>query len=238
MNITTHFTQTLLNPGDSVRILNRTSTYNGQIGTIQDQLKNSNFYMVFIKATEIREIARENLIKIDPQTRVGDQIIMIDQDSALYGRAGVIIETYDATYKVYFPKDDKTYLVPKTKVGIDEDYPPSLGQKPTASSQINLSSRKDSPLFSGVLQYFPKALLEVSRHSKRGNDKHNPGQPLHWAKDKSSDHADCVARHLVDIGPNWDALDLETGSLHTTALAWRALALLQTVLERQDRENQ
>ena len=93
-------------------------------------------------------------------------------------------------------------------------------------------TRKDMPVFSGVMQYFPDALLEVAHHSKKGNDKHNPGEPLRWAKEKSSDQADCVARHLIDIGPNWDALDEETGSYHATALAWRALALLQTVLER------
>lgn len=93
-------------------------------------------------------------------------------------------------------------------------------------------SRKDTPVFSGVLMYFPEAILAVATHSKRGNDKHNPGQPLHWAKEKSKDHADCIARHLIDIGPNWDSIDPETGSLHAQALAWRALALLQTVLER------
>ncbi len=92
--------------------------------------------------------------------------------------------------------------------------------------------RKDTPIFSGVLMYFPDAIAEVARHSKRGNDKHNPGQPLHWAKEKSKDHADCISRHLIDIGPQWDALDPETQSLHATALAWRALALLQTVLDR------
>lgn len=93
-------------------------------------------------------------------------------------------------------------------------------------------SRKGSPVFSGVLMYFPEAIMEIAKHSKKGNDLHNPGQPLHWAKEKSSDQADCIARHLIDIGPNWDALDPETGSLHAVALAWRALALLQTVLER------
>lgn len=93
--------------------------------------------------------------------------------------------------------------------------------------------RKNKPAFSGVLMYFPDAIMAIAEHSKKGNDKHNPGQPMHWAKEKSTDHADCIARHLIDISTNWDATDPETGSLHATALAWRALALLQTVLERQ-----
>jgi hypothetical protein len=99
-------------------------------------------------------------------------------------------------------------------------------------------SRKNKPVFSGVLMYFPDALMAIAEHSKRGNDKHNPGQPLHWAKEKSKDHADCIARHLIDIGPNWDAIDPETQSLHAQALAWRALALLQTVLERSNKSSQ
>lgn len=103
---------------------------------------------------------------------------------------------------------------------------------------VKLSNRKESPVFSGVLQYFPDAIMEIAKHSKKGNDKHNPGQPLHWSKDKSPDHADCVARHLIDVGPIWDALDEETGSYHATALAWRALALLQIMLERKKQKNE
>ena len=95
-----------------------------------------------------------------------------------------------------------------------------------------MTDRKSKPLFSGCLMYFPDALLAVAEHSKRGSEKHHPGKPLHWDKSKSTDHADCIARHLVDIGPDWESIDPETGSLHAQALAWRALALLQTVLER------
>ena len=94
-------------------------------------------------------------------------------------------------------------------------------------------NRKATPIFSGVLLYFPDALRAVAQHSRAANSKHNPGEPLHWAREKSTDHADCIARHLIDIGPNWDNIDPEFGSLHAQALAWRALALLQTVLERE-----
>ncbi len=96
-----------------------------------------------------------------------------------------------------------------------------------------MTDRKSQPVFSGVLMYFPDAVLAVSEHSKRGSDKHQPGEPMRWAKEKSPDQADCIARHLIDIGTNWDAVDPETGSLHAAALAWRALALLQMVIERQ-----
>lgn len=88
-------------------------------------------------------------------------------------------------------------------------------------------------MFSGCMNYFPDALLAVAEHSRKANDKHNPGEKLHWSKSKSSDHADCVARHLLDIGPDWNSVDTEFDSYHATALAWRALALLQTVIERE-----
>ena len=87
-------------------------------------------------------------------------------------------------------------------------------------------TRKDTPITSGVLDYFPLALAAVAQCSKVGNDQHNPGQPLHWDKDKSTDHADCIARHLIDR----HTVDTD-GVSHTTKLAWRALALLQTTLE-------
>lgn len=131
-------------------------------------------------------------------------------------------------------RDIDTYtrnsLIAIRAIPVEEKAPP----KPKTNSEV----RKNSPVFSGVLMYFPEAIMEVSRHSKRGNDKHNPGQPLHWAKEKSKDHADCIARHLIDIGPNWDAIDSETGSLHAAALAWRALALLQTVLDKKKVETE
>jgi hypothetical protein len=87
--------------------------------------------------------------------------------------------------------------------------------------------RKNLPVCSGVLDYFPDALLAVARLSKAGNDKHNPGEPLHHARGKSMDHADCLVRHLMDRG----RLDPDTGLSHSVAVAWRALALLQEELE-------
>ena len=115
-------------------------------------------------------------------------------------------------------------------VGFDDI--PGIIRKPEPD-QSESARRKGMPLFQGCMMYFPDALLAISEHSRKANDKHNPGEPIHWSKEKSKDHADCIARHLIDIGPTWDAIDPELGSLHATALAWRALALLQTVIERQ-----
>jgi hypothetical protein len=88
-------------------------------------------------------------------------------------------------------------------------------------------ARKAVPLVTGVLDYFPAALAEVAKVSKAGNDKHNPGQPMHHARGKSTDHADSLLRHLVDRG----GIDPDTGVRHSAEVAWRALALLQQELE-------
>jgi hypothetical protein len=91
---------------------------------------------------------------------------------------------------------------------------------------MNSQERKDRPIARGVLDYFPDALAEIALVSKTGNDQHNPGQPLHWAKEKSTDHADCIIRHLIDRGK----IDTD-GMRHSAKVAWRALALLQIEIE-------
>jgi Domain of unknown function (DUF5664) len=82
--------------------------------------------------------------------------------------------------------------------------------------------RKAQPVYSGVLAYFPEALLAVAECSKAGNDQHHPGTPLHWDMSKSTDEADSLVRHLLQCG----TLDTD-GVRHTAKVAWRALALLQ-----------
>lgn len=87
-------------------------------------------------------------------------------------------------------------------------------------------ARKNLPIFSGVLDYFPMAIAEIAKVSKQGNDQHNPGQPLHWARGKSSDHVDTIVRHLMERG----RIDSD-GQRHTAKAAWRVLALLQEEIE-------
>jgi hypothetical protein len=88
------------------------------------------------------------------------------------------------------------------------------------------NARKDIPLARGLLDYFPGALVAVAAVSYAANEQHNPGEPMHWARGKSSDHADCLLRHLIERGTN----DSD-GLSHTAKVAWRALALLQEELE-------
>lgn len=89
------------------------------------------------------------------------------------------------------------------------------------------SDRKRIPLWSGLFQYFPDALIAVAELSFIGNEQHNPGQPLHWAREKSTDHADCLLRHQMEVG----TIDKD-GVRHAAKVAWRSLAQLQLEIER------
>jgi len=95
-----------------------------------------------------------------------------------------------------------------------------------------IRNRKEYPVYSGFIKYFPDAILEVAHLSFVGNEQHHPGQPLHWDKNKSTDNADAMMRHLID-----DARDIkvdEDGIEHLTKVAWRALATLQRKIDRQN----
>ena len=98
----------------------------------------------------------------------------------------------------------------------------------------NAEARKNIPVFSGVLKYFPNALKEVSKCSKAGNDQHHPDKPLHWDMNKSTDEYDALTRHLIDHTMN--PVD-DDGILHLTKVAWRALAGLERYLTNKQIKN-
>ena len=88
------------------------------------------------------------------------------------------------------------------------------------------TERKSIPIASGVIDYFPLAIIAIAELSKIGNDQHNPGKPLHWDRNKSQDESDALMRHFIERG----TMDTD-GVRHSTKVAWRALALLQKELE-------
>ena len=93
--------------------------------------------------------------------------------------------------------------------------------------EADSATRKMYPICSGMIDYFPDACAAVAEVSYKGNMKHNPGEPMHHARGKSMDHADCIARHLQERG------GFDGDIRHSAALAWRAMALLQEELERE-----
>lgn len=107
------------------------------------------------------------------------------------------------------------------------------------------AARKEVPVFSGVLKYAPAAIAGVARISKAGNDKHNPGEPLHHARGKSMDHSDCIVRHAIDVAdieaaimrdphlegePESAMIDMLLNE--ASQLSWRALMWSQELHEK------
>lgn len=117
--------------------------------------------------------------------------------------------------RIMYPRDEVT--------GLGDTLP----IKPNTDKDAAL--RKSQPVYSGVLKYFPDALLEVAKVSKLGNDQHNPGEPMHWAREKSTDQLDAAVRHILDYAKGIP-IDSDGGS-HLAKAAWRILAQLQLLVE-------
>lgn len=103
-------------------------------------------------------------------------------------------------------------------------------------ARFSSAERKEYPVTRGVLDYFPDALTLIARLSWAGNEKHNPGEALHWARSKGGDNPDCIGRHLIERDGS-DVIELQDGRRieipHRVAMAWRALAELQLWAEKE-----
>lgn len=91
--------------------------------------------------------------------------------------------------------------------------------------------RKEYPVFTGLLLYFPHACAAVARCSYVMNQQHNPGEPVHWDKSKSIGTGDQTVRHLMDSAygtpPNVvDGKEVEHAANH----AWRAFEYLERLI--------
>jgi len=77
--------------------------------------------------------------------------------------------------------------------------------------------RKNIPIYSGFINYFPDAIIEVTKLSVAGSKQHHPDAELHWDKSKSGDELDALMRHLLE--KDW------------ASVAWRAMANLQREID-------
>jgi hypothetical protein len=115
------------------------------------------------------------------------------------------------------------------RLGLSKEECEELNRKYAATTlPAEPKERKTIPIASGVLAYFPDAIAAIAHVSWVGNNQHNPGQPLHWDRSKSTDHADCLMRHFMQRG----TMDVD-GQRHTAKVAWRALAMLQEEIEKE-----
>lgn len=107
----------------------------------------------------------------------------------------------------------------------EAEAPPAPAAVPTDWFALYLAgdkqARKQAPIARGLIQYFPNTCINVAHVSYVANEQHNPGLPMQWAFDKSTDEADCQIRHAIDAAGN--PVD-DDGLLHLAKKAWRAFA--------------
>ena len=96
-------------------------------------------------------------------------------------------------------------------------------------------ARKRLKLWTFLMEYFPDAFLATVEVAVAGNEQHNPGQPLHWAREKSKDQMNTAFRHQWDYGRG---VKKDTdGQWHLAKAIWRLSAQLQLDIEEERRNN-
>lgn len=164
-------------------------------------------------------------IKAGLRVRISEGYAASDRNTQI-GRTGSIsgvIPNSDSGISILF--DDNKQI---------EDYWLAHEMEPINAVEVKQNNllptdakeRKKVPIGTGVIDYFPAALAEIAKVSFVGNEQHNAGQPLHWARGKSTDQADTMIRHFLERGTR----DSD-GVRHSAKMCWRALAILQLELE-------
>lgn len=102
-------------------------------------------------------------------------------------------------------------------------------QVPSLGLPTEDSARKRLKLWTFMFEYFPDAWLAIVEVAVAGNEQHNKGQPLHWAREKSTDQMNTAFRHMWDYGRG---VRKDTDNqYHLAKAAWRIMAQLQLDIE-------
>jgi hypothetical protein len=137
----------------------------------------------------------------------------------------------DLDHKIYSGLRDATREEIESAFGSYKELPPDFTYShpwETPPPKSEAQHRKERPIASGVLDYFPDALMEVAYCSYMGNKQHNTGEKVTWDRSKSADESDALIRHFLKRG------EVDTdGVSHSAKLAWRALAMLQKEIENE-----
>lgn len=116
-------------------------------------------------------------------------------------------------------KQHPAILISEVETKVDEKltYQPAVPFKLPEDAK----ARKAIPIYTGFINYFPRAIAAVAKVSLEGGIQHGQTpETLHWDRPKSGDELDAMMRHVID--EDW------------AQVAWRALAHLEKHLERQE----
>ncbi len=109
-------------------------------------------------------------------------------------------------------------------VNVDKESDPTGRGAHEAGSKLDAGK---TPLFQGLLDYFPRACLAVADVSARGAEKY-AWKGWESVPDGINRYKDAHARHIVNesIDGDYDP----DGFLHAAQIAWNALAVLELKL--------
>lgn len=174
--------------------------------------------------------------------KVGDRVrYTTEGDNIPFGTLGSVVVPGSVETKVDFDHDGRKDWI----VGTDEL---ELVTAPAPRTYVatlepgmphGALARKATPIATGFLAYFPHSCAEVAKVSYIGNDQHNPGQPLHWARGKSMDQPDAAVRHIMDYliakqrDPNTPVPRDEKGNSLLAQAIWRLSAQNELDIERE-----
>jgi hypothetical protein len=97
------------------------------------------------------------------------------------------------------------------------------------SLPTDYDARKRLQMFTYLMEYFPDSFLAELEVAIAGNEQHNPGEKLHWARGKSMDQMNTAMRHMFDYG---SGVKKDTdGQYHLAKAIWRLKAQLQLDIE-------
>ena len=99
-----------------------------------------------------------------------------------------------------------------------DQHPAFDGGTTSSGLPTDAKERKAIPVYTGFINYFPKAIAAVAKLSLEGGIQHGQtAETLHWNRDLSGDELDAMMRHVLD--GDW------------AQVAWRAMANLEKKLE-------
>ena len=106
-----------------------------------------------------------------------------------------------------------------------------------------MTGRKDdnlkAPVYSGFLQYFPRAIKEVARVSQYGAEKYKLNMDdRNFARVEHGEmrYLDACARHMLDRIITGEINHEDGQLLHRAQIAWDGMAQLEIYLENKDKE--
>lgn len=130
--------------------------------------------------------------------------------------------------------ENKVKLNEWFNAGAYAPIPKFEGKDPSGKNLKEPGTKGDlgkSPVFRGLLDYFPRAVEAVARVSEIGARKYS-WKGWETVPDGVSRYTDALARHLTGLsieGP----IDKDTGALHRAQIAWNAMAALELYLRQQ-----